>query len=124
MFNPTTDREEIIEWIIDVVKQAGADACPPLIIGVGIGGNFELSCLLSKKALLRDLRQRNGDEFYAKLEEDLLSRINALGLGPQGLGGDTTALACLVETAPCHIASLPAAVNIECHSHRHKSAVI
>jgi fumarate hydratase subunit alpha len=124
MFNPTADREEIIEWIVDVVKQAGADACPPLIIGVGIGGNFELSCLLSKKALLRSLRQRNSDEFYAKLEEDLLSRINSLGLGPQGLGGDTTALACLIETAPCHIGSLPVAVNIECHSHRHKSAVL
>jgi fumarate hydratase subunit alpha len=124
MFNPTAGREEIIEWIVDVVKQAGADACPPLIIGVGIGGNFELSCLLSKKALLRNLRQRNGDQFYAKLEAELLSRINALGLGPQGLGGDTTALACLIETAPCHIGSLPVAVNIECHSHRHKSAVI
>jgi fumarate hydratase subunit alpha len=124
MFNPTAGREEIIEWIVDVVKQAGADACPPLIIGVGIGGNFELSCLLSKKALLRNLQQRNYDEFYAKLEDDLLSRVNALGLGPQGLGGDTTALACLIETAPCHIGSLPVAVNIECHSHRHKSAVI
>jgi fumarate hydratase subunit alpha len=124
MFNPTANREEIIEWIVDVVKQAGADACPPLIIGVGIGGNFELSCLLSKKALLRDLRQKNNDQFYAKLEEDLLTRINALGLGPEGLGGDTTALACLIETAPCHIGSLPVAVNIECHSHRHKSAVL
>ncbi len=124
MFKPTTGREKIIEWITDVVKQAGADACPPLIVGVGIGGNFELSCLLSKKALLRNLRQRNSDEFYAKLEDELLSRVNALGLGPQGLGGDTTALACLIETAPCHIASLPVAVNIECHSHRHKSAVI
>jgi fumarate hydratase subunit alpha len=124
MFNPTVGREEVIEWIVDVVKQAGADACPPLIIGIGIGGNFELSCILSKRALLRNLQQRNGDEFYAKLEEDLLSRINSLGLGPQGLGGDTTALACLVEIAPCHIGSLPVAVNIECHSHRHKSAVI
>jgi fumarate hydratase subunit alpha len=124
MFNPTAGREEIIEWIVDVVKQAGADACPPLIIGVGIGGNFELSCLLSKKALLRNLRQKNNDEFYAKFEEDLLSLVNTLGLGPQGLGGDTTALVCLIETAPCHIGSLPVAVNIECHSHRHKSAVI
>jgi fumarate hydratase subunit alpha len=124
MFNPTAGREEIIEWIVDVVRQAGADACPPLIIGVGIGGNFERSCLLSKKALLRNLQQRNDDEFYAELEDDLLSRINALGLGPQGLGGDTTALACLIETAPCHIASLPVAINIECHSHRHKSAVL
>jgi fumarate hydratase subunit alpha len=124
MFNPTAGKEEIIEWIVEVVKHAGADACPPLIVGVGIGGNFELSCLLSKKALLRNLQQKNGDPFYAELEEDLLSRINALGLGPQGLGGDTTALACLIETAPCHIASLPVAVNIECHSHRHRTTVI
>jgi fumarate hydratase subunit alpha len=124
MFTPTADREQIIDWVVDVVRTAGADACPPLIVGVGIGGNFELSCLLSKKALLRNLRQRNDDQFYAKLEADLLSRINALGLGPQGLGGDTTALACLIETAPCHIGSLPVAVNIECHSHRHKSAAI
>jgi len=124
MFRPTADRQELVNWVVDVVKQAGADACPPFVVGVGIGGNFELSCLLSKKALLRDLASRNSDEYYAQLEADLLSCINALGLGPQGLGGDTTALACLVENAPCHIASLPVAVNIECHSHRHKSAVI
>ncbi len=124
MFKPTADGSEIIDWVVDVVRAAGADACPPFIIGVGIGGNFELSCLLSKKALCRNLGTRNTDRFYAKLEADLLVRINALGLGPQGLGGDTTALACLVETAPCHIASLPVAVNIECHSHRHKSVVI
>jgi fumarate hydratase subunit alpha len=124
MFNPTVERSEIIDWIVDVVRMAGADACPPFIVGVGIGGDFELCCLLSKKALLRGLGRKNSDEFYAEFEADLLSRINALGLGPQGLGGDTTALACLVETAPCHIASLPVAVNIECHSHRHKSAVI
>ena len=124
MFNPTAQRSEIIDWVVDVVRQAGADACPPFVVGVGIGGDFELSCLLSKKALLRDLGKKNSDEFYGRLEADLLWRINALGLGPQGLGGDTTALACLVETAACHIASLPAAVNIECHSHRHKSAVI
>lgn len=124
MFRPTADRSEIIDWIVDVVGTAGADACPPFVVGVGIGGDFELSCLLSKKALLRNLNDRNGDAFYAELEADLLSRINALGLGPQGLGGDTTALAVLAETAPCHIASLPVAVNIECHSHRRKSAVI
>ena len=124
MFKPTANKDEIVDWIVDVVKQAGADACPPFIIGVGIGGDFELSCLLSKKALLRNLDQRNSDYFYAKLEQYLLSKINVLGLGPQGLGGDTTALACLVEAAPCHIASLPVAVNIECHSHRHKSVVI
>ena len=124
MFKPTADRSEIIGWIVDVVKDAGADACPPFIIGVGIGGNFELSCLMSKKALLRKLDTKHTDRFYANLEEDLLSAINSLDLGPQGLGGDTTALACLIETGPCHIASLPVAVNIECHSHRHKSAVI
>lgn len=124
MFRPTAWRDQVIDWVVDVVRDAGADACPPFVVGIGIGGDFELSCLLSKKALLRQLSQRNRDEFYAKLETDLLSRINALGLGPQGLGGDTTALACLVETAPCHIASLPVAVNIECHSHRHKSVVI
>ncbi len=124
MFNPTAQRSEIIDWVVDVVRQAGADACPPFVVGVGIGGDFELSCLLSKKALLRDLGKKNSDKFYARLEADLLRRINTLGLGPQGLGGDTTALACLVETAACHIASLPVAVNIECHSHRHKSAVI
>ena len=124
MFNPTADSAQVINWVVDVVRTAGADACPPFVVGVGIGGDFELSCLLSKKALLRNLGQRNGDQFYAKLEADLLAKVNALGLGPQGLGGDTTALAVAVETAPCHIASLPVAVNIECHSHRHKSAVI
>ena len=124
MFKPTTEKEKIIDWIVDVVRQAGADACPPFVVGVGIGGNFELSCLLSKKALLRNIGQINSDEFYARLEAELLSAINALGLGPQGLGGDTTALAVMVETAPCHIASLPVAVNIECHSHRHKTAIL
>jgi fumarate hydratase subunit alpha len=116
MFKPTAERNRIIEWIVDVIRRAGADACPPFV--------FELSCLLSKKALCRNLNTKNDDEYYAKLETDLLSAINALGIGPQGLGGDTTTLACLIETAPCHIASLPVAVNIECHSHRHKSAVI
>jgi fumarate hydratase subunit alpha len=124
MFRPTADRNEIIDWAVDVVRIAGADACPPFVVGVGIGGDFELSCFLSKKALLREMDKKNKEDFYAKLEEEMLSRMNALGLGPQGLGGDTTALAVLIETAPCHIASLPVAVNIECHSHRHKSAII
>ncbi len=124
MFRPTAEKSEIIDWVVDVVKTAGADACPPFIVGVGVGGDFELSCLLSKKALLRNLGDKNNNKFYADLESDLLSAINALGLGPQGLGGDTTALAVGVEIAPCHIASLPVAVNIECHSHRHKCAVI
>lgn len=124
MFRPTAESEQVVDWVVDVVRTAGADACPPFIVGVGIGGDFELSCLLSKKALLRNLNTNNADEFYARLEVDLLSKINSLGLGPQGLGGDTTALAVLIETAPCHIASLPVAVNIECHSHRHKTATI
>ena len=124
MFRPTAEKDQIIDWIVDVVGSAGADACPPFIVGVGIGGNFELSCLLSKKALCRNIGEKHSDPFYAELEADLLSRINALGIGPQGLGGDTTALACLVEMAACHIASLPVAVNIECHSHRHKTAII
>ena len=124
MFRPTANRGEVIDWIVEVTKAAGADACPPFVVGVGIGGNFEYSCLLSKKALLRPLTDPNPDAFYDRMERDLLARINALGIGPQGLGGDTTALAAPVETAPCHIASLPVAVNIECHSHRHKTAVL
>jgi fumarate hydratase subunit alpha len=121
MFKPTADKEEIVDWVVEVVRQAGADACPPFIVGVGIGGDFETCCLLSKKALLRKSGEKNLDAFYAELEQRILAQINALGVGPQGLGGDTTALACLIEKAPCHIASLPVAVNIECHSHRHKT---
>jgi fumarate hydratase subunit alpha len=124
MFNPTAKPEDITSWIIEVVKQAGANACPPFVIGVGIGGDFEKSCLLSKKALLNRLDKENNYPFYAKLEKQLLNEINSLGIGPQGLGGDTTALGVKIETAPCHIASLPVAVNIECHSHRHKSIII
>jgi fumarate hydratase subunit alpha len=124
MFKPTVDKDEIIDWVVEVVNTAGADACPPFVVGVGIGGDFELCCLLSKKALLRDLTDKNNNVFYAQLEEDILNAINSLGLGPQGMGGDTTALACKVETAGCHIASLPVAVNIECHAHRHKTAVL
>ncbi|MHC4741883.1 MAG: fumarate hydratase [Planctomycetota bacterium] len=124
MFKPTAEKEDIIAWVVEVVRTAGADACPPFVVGVGIGGDFEVSCLLSKRALLQNLGQSNDDRFYAAIEAEILSRINALGLGPQGLGGDTTALGVMIETAPCHIASLPVAVNIECHSHRHKSAII
>jgi fumarate hydratase subunit alpha len=124
MFKPTADVKEVSGWIVDVVKNAGADACPPFVIGVGLGGNFEMACLLSKKALLRPLTEHNGDSFYATLETDLLTQINKLNVGPQGLGGDTTTLGVMIETAPCHIASLPVAVNIECHSHRHKTAVL
>jgi fumarate hydratase subunit alpha len=124
MFNPTEESQTICDWIVDVVKQAGANACPPFVIGVGIGGNFEQCCLISKEALLRPIGKANQDKFYADMEKQLLDSINATGLGPQGLGGKTTALSVQIKTAPCHIASLPVAVNIECHSHRHKSATI
>jgi fumarate hydratase subunit alpha len=124
MFQPTVDKGVIVDWVVEVVKEAGADACPPLVVGVGIGGDFELSCLLSKKALLRNLESKNEDEFYASLEEEMLYKINKTGIGPQGMGGDTTALGVLIEVGACHIASLPVAVNIECHSHRHKTAVL
>ncbi len=124
MFNPTDPPEKVQDWIIEVVKNAGANACPPFIVGVGIGGSFEQCSLISKKALLREIASQNSDPFYGKMEKNLLQRINSTNIGPQGLGGDTTALAVHIETAPCHIASLPVAVNIECHSHRHKSVTL
>jgi len=124
MFNPTETKETIARWIVQVVMDAGADACPPFIVGTGLGGNLEQACLLAKKALLRAIGSKNPDPFYAQMEENLLAAVNATGLGPAGLGGQTTALAVFIETAACHIASLPVAVNIECHSHRHKSAVL
>ncbi len=124
MFNPTDSKESVMHWVVEVVKNAGANACPPFVVGVGIGGDFELSCLLSKKSLLRDMDESNADPFYKDMEDKLLAAVNATGVGPQGLGGDTTALKVCIETAPCHIASLPVAVNIECHSHRHKSVVL
>jgi len=124
MFLPTDTAEKISDWIIKTVADAGADACPPFVIGVGLGGNFEQCCLLSKKALTRKIGSQNTDSFYADMEKKLLQKINLLDVGPAGFGGDTTALAVLIETAPCHIASLPVAVNIECHAHRHASVVI
>jgi fumarate hydratase subunit alpha len=119
MFNPTEKKEVVAQWIIEVVKNAGANACPPFVVGVGLGGDFEQCCILSKKALLRNIGSANADSFYDQMEKELLAAANASGFGPQGLGGDTTALGLFIETAPCHIASLPVAVNIECHSHRH-----
>ncbi len=119
MFLPTDKKETIAQWIVDVTKNAGANACPPFVVGVGLGGDFEQCCILSKKSLLRNIGSVHADPFYDHMEKDLLAAVNASGLGPQGLGGDTTALGLFIETAPCHIASLPVAVNIECHSHRH-----
>jgi len=124
MFNPTAERQAVVDWIVRTVAEAGANACPPFVVGVGIGGDFEQCCLLSKRALLRPIGSRHAEPMYAALEAELAEAVNRLGVGPQGLGGTTTALAVHVETAPCHIASLPVAVNIECHAHRHKTAVL
>ncbi len=124
MFNPTATSDDICKWIVQTVKDAGANACPPFVVGVGIGGDFEQCCLCSKKALLRSLGDSSSDPFYAALETRLLTEINKCGFGPQGFGGDTSALGVKIETAPCHIASLPVSVNIECHAHRHKHAIL
>ena len=124
MFKPTAGKEDIEAFAVETVKNAGANPCPPIIVGIGIGGNLEGSALLAKKALLRSLEKRNSNKDIAMMEKELLGKINALGIGPQGLGGNTTALAVHIETAPCHIASLPVTVNIDCHAHRVKEAVI
>ena len=124
MFNPSATQTNIINFVCDTVKQAGGKPCPPTVIGVGVGGNFEQVALLAKQALCRGVGQHNSDEFYAKLEQDILSAVNALGIGPQGFGGKTTALWVAVEQAPTHIAGLPVAVNIGCHVNRHKQAMI
>ncbi len=119
MFAPAAGQEGIEDFVVETADKAGSNPCPPIIIGVGIGGNFETSALLAKKALLRrPLGSHHPDPFYADMEKRLLERVNKLGIGPQGIGGRVTALAVHVEVFPCHIASLPAAVNIQCHSHR------
>ncbi|MFH1709601.1 MAG: fumarate hydratase, partial [bacterium] len=124
MFKPGASREDIETFVIDTVKAAGPNPCPPVIVGVGIGGNQENSALLSKKALLREAGRSNSDKETNKMEKELLTKINKLGIGPEGLGGTTTALAVHIETAPCHIASIPVSVAIDCHAHRVKEAVI
>ncbi|MFP4082095.1 MAG: fumarate hydratase [Candidatus Aminicenantes bacterium] len=119
MFAPAAGMEGIEDFVVETVDKAGSNPCPPIIVGVGVGGNFEYSALLAKKALLRrPLGSHNPDPFYADMERRLLERINNLGIGPQGMGGRITALAVHAESFPCHIASMPAAVNIQCHSHR------
>ena len=116
--------EGVKEFVVDRVKRSGGNPCPPVIVGVGLGGNFEHSALLAKKSLLRPLTEPNPDPKWSAVEQEILERVNKLGIGPQGLGGRTTALAVQILAKPCHIASMPVAVNIECHAHRHKSAVI
>ncbi|MBN2600966.1 MAG: fumarate hydratase [Candidatus Marinimicrobia bacterium] len=116
--------EGVKDFVIDRIKRSGGNPCPPVVVGVGIGGSFEQCALLAKKALLRPLTEKNADPKWAAVEDEILERINMLGIGPQGLGGRTTALAVQILYRPCHIASMPVAVNVNCHVHRHKSAVI
>ncbi len=119
MFAPAAGQQGIEEFVVETADKGGSNPCPPIVVGVGVGGNFEYSALLAKKALLRKpLGSHNPDPFYEDMEKRLLERINNLGIGPQGMGGRCTSLAVHVEAFPCHIASMPAAVNIQCHSHR------
>jgi fumarate hydratase subunit alpha len=124
MMVPSDGVEGVKRFILDTIQTASGNPCPPLIVGVGIGGNFEQCALLSKKALIRSLGSKNPEERLALLEQELLDEINQLGIGPMGLGGRVTALAVHIETMPCHIASLPVAINLQCHAARHKSIVL
>jgi fumarate hydratase subunit alpha len=124
MLSPSSGIEGIKEFVLGAVREKGPNACPPLVIGIGIGGSFSSVALLSKKALLREVGKASIDINHAKLEEDLFNLINKIGIGPMGLGGDTTALAVHVEAAPCHIASLPVAVSMQCHSLRRITEII
>lgn len=124
MLKPSDGIEGVKKFILKTVEDAGPNPCPPMVVGVGIGGTFDKVALLAKKALLRPINERNKNEDYAKLEEELLKDINSLGIGPQGFGGLTTALGINIETYPTHIAGMPVAVNISCHVTRHKERVI
>ena len=124
MLRPSDGIEGVKDFVCKVVEEAGPNPCPPIVVGVGIGGTFDKAAYLAKKALMRSVDQRHEDPFYAELEQELLERINALGIGPQGFGGKTTALAVNVEYFPTHIAGLPVAVNINCHVTRHKTEVV
>ena len=124
MLKPSDGIEGVKEFIIKVIKDAGPNPCPPMIVGVGIGGSFEKAAYLSKKALIRSIDSKNENKYYGDLEDELLIKINELGIGPQGFGGKTTALGINIETYPTHIAGLPVAVNISCHATRHKEAIL
>jgi len=124
MLSPAEGVQGVKKFVLDWIREKGANACPPLVVGVGIGGTFEGVAKLAKKALLRPIGSKNPVPFYAEMEEELLKEINNLGLGPQGLGGSTTALAVHIETYPCHIASLPLAINLQCHATRHGTVVL
>ena len=124
MFNPSAEKKDIVDFVTETVKIAGGNPCPPVVVGVGLGGTFEYAAFLAKKALTRDVDVRNPDDKYAQLENEMLEAVNRLNVGPQGFGGKTTALAVNIETFPTHIAGLPCAVNIGCHVTRHKSFII
>jgi len=124
MLKPAQGWAGVADAVVGTVSRAGSNPCPPVVVGVGIGGTIEVVTLLAKKALLREVGSRHPDPRLAALEDELLERINALGIGPQGLGGRTTALAVFIEEMPCHIASMPVAVNVQCHAQRHKSVTL
>ncbi|WP_444442168.1 fumarate hydratase [Pseudoruminococcus massiliensis] len=124
MLTPSAGIEGVKQFILDAVKYAGPNPCPPIVVGIGIGGTFEKAAQLAKKATLRPINTKNEDPRYAKLEDELIEEINKMGFGPAGLGGNTTAIGVNVETYPTHIAGMPVAVNICCHAARHKEAVI
>lgn len=119
MFTPSASVDDIVDFVVDVVKTAGGNPCPPIVLGVGIGGDFEQCAILSKKALCRSVSVRNSDPFYAELESKMLKKVNETNVGPQGFGGKTTALAVNIEKSATHIAGLPVAVNVGCHVTRH-----
>lgn len=124
MFKPSAGLQGIKDFIIETVKLAGPNPCPPIVIGVGIGGTFDKAALLAKKAIMRPLNTSHPDPYYADLEKEMLEKVNALGIGPQGFGGRTTAIGLNIETLPTHIAGMPCAININCHVTRHKTEVL
>ena len=124
MFTPSASKEDIVKFVVETVSLAGSNPCPPIVVGVGIGGDFEYSAYLAKKALCRDLQTRNPEPLYAELEQTMLSEINKLGIGSQGFGGTVTALYVHIEQAPTHIAGLPVAVNMGCHVTRHAELIL
>ncbi|KGM99751.1 fumarate hydratase [Clostridium novyi A str. 4570] len=124
MLKPLEGKEGIKKFVLDTISEAGGNPCPPTIVGIGIGGTFEKAALMAKEALLRPIDDKNSNPKIATLEEELLREINNLGIGPMGVGGRTTSLSVKINTYPCHIASLPVAININCHASRHKSIII
>ena len=124
MFKPSAGLEGIKAFILETVRNAGPNPCPPMVVGVGIGGTFDKAALLAKKAIMRPLGTHHPDPYYAALEDEMLEKINALGIGPQGFGGRTTAIGLNIETLPTHIAGMPCAINISCHVTRHKTEVL